>query len=138
MSKYNIESFYRALCPSGLGNSVSGTVISVSKVPTLTSGMLTIDPNTPSEEIVEYSSVDSVNKTITITKRGINPASTSLSVAGTDYNNPTFAFAHNPLALISGDINNIHINQGIDFSVPNTITTDTTFSGELIANGEFK
>ncbi len=81
MSKYNAESFYRAALSSntGLGKAITGSVLSVSKVPTLTFGLLTIDPNTPNEEIVEYNGVDPVAKTVTLTKRGINPASTSLT-----------------------------------------------------------
>ncbi len=119
MSKYNIESFYRAVLSSnsGLAKAITGSTINVSKVPTLTSGFLTLSPDTPNEEIVFYNGIDAVAKTITLTMRGINPASTSLTTPWADYNNATFAFVHNPLAIVSADINNLHINQNPDFSL---------------------
>lgn len=113
MSKYNVESFYRALLPLGL----SSNTLKVSKVPTLTTWLLTIDPNTVSEEIVEYNGVDVVNKTITITKRGVLPSANTLLVDWVDYNVAASTFTHWTNAIISWDVNNIHINQHPDFSL---------------------
>ena len=119
MSNIYIESFFRATLQENITDTQLG-VVRVSNTPTLTSGLLTIDPNTSVEEIVEYNGVDTVNNTITLTKRGILPSALALTIDWTDYNNPSHMFSHSVNKVIRGDINNIHINQLSTFTNPNT------------------
>ena len=85
---YSAESFYRWT----IRQSITSTVVppfalKVSKVPTLTTWLLTVSPNTSNEEIFEYTWIDATALTITVTKRGLNPSSQTLNTSGTDYDN---------------------------------------------------
>jgi len=83
MPTYPAESFFRSQTRQKIDLSTLPPFnLKVKKLPTLTSGLLTISPNTINEEIVEYSGVDAVNLTVTIVKRGINWSSQVLTTNG--------------------------------------------------------
>lgn len=64
------EAFYRAATRASLDDTTLPPFnLKLTKVPTLSSGLVTLSPNTANEEIVYYSSKDDTNKTINITKR---------------------------------------------------------------------
>ena len=114
MPTYQAESFYRSkITQSILVNTVPPFNVRLSKLPTLTSGLLTISPNTENEEIVEYGSPNGTTMEVTITKRGILPTSILLTTNGVDYNNVSYKRAHTQNDIIRGDVNHIHINQSI-------------------------
>lgn len=114
MSLYQAESFYRArLLTSITALQVVPITVRVSTLPVRTNGLLTLSSNTEYEEICEFDNPDAVNWTIDIIKRGISPSCIALTVAGTDYNNPTYYRQHTANETIRGDVNHIHINQGI-------------------------
>lgn len=114
MPTYQSESFYRAKINESMTASATCPItIRLSKLPTRTTWLLTISPNTEYEEMVEYNGKNDVAMTITITKRGINPWSTLLTTNGTDYNNTLYQREHTQNDIIRGDVNHIHINQGI-------------------------
>lgn len=114
MPTYQAESFYRAKISSSIAAGQTCPItIRVSKLPTRTSWLLTISPNTEYEEMVEYGNINWTTMTIDITKRGINPASTLLSSNGTDYNVVAFQKDHTQNDIIRWDVNHIHINQAI-------------------------
>lgn len=114
MPTYQAESFYRAKISNSITQQATCPItIRISKLPNRTSWLLTISPNTEYEEIVEYGNLNSTNMTIDITKRGINPSSTLLTTSWTDYNNTTYQRDHTQNDIIRGDVNHIHINQGI-------------------------
>ena len=126
MTKYSTESFYRAqIAQSILATDTVPLTLRVTKVPTKTSGLLTISPNTDNEEIIEYNAVDGTAKTITVSKRGIKWDVSALSVDGTDYNNTNYQRSHTVNDSIRWDINQLHINQ---FS---TNSDDQTFTGHV-------
>ena len=114
MPNYQSESFYRATTRQSI---LSDTAVpfsyKVSQVPTLTTWLLTISPNTANEEIVEYDGIDASTLTITITKRWIKPSSILLTTNWVDYNNVTYQKSHSQNDSIRWDVNHIHINQGI-------------------------
>ena len=112
MATYPAESFYRGTIRQSIANNTSVPfTLKVSKIPTLTSWLLTISPNTSNEEIIEYSGVDGTALTITVIKRGINPSTQTLTVDWTDYNNVTYQKAHSQNDTIRGDVNHLHIIQ---------------------------
>lgn len=112
MSTYPAESFYRGTIRQSIANNTSVPfTLKVSKIPTLTSWLLTISPNTANEEIIEYSGVDWTALTITVVKRWISPSAQALLVNGTDYNNATYQKAHSQNDTIRGDVNHLHIIQ---------------------------
>lgn len=114
MTIYSAESFYRAqIKESILETTAVPFDVTLSVLPTLTNGLLTISPNTEYEEVVEYNNPDDVTMTITIIKRGIKPSSILLTTNWTDYNNATYYRQHTQNDVIRGDVNHIHINQGI-------------------------
>ena len=114
MTTYQAESFYRAKITSSITQAATCPItIRVSKLPSRSSWLLTISPNTEYEEIVEYANPNSTTMTIDITKRWINPSSTLLNTNGTDYNNTLYQKEHTQNDIIRGDVNHIHINQGI-------------------------
>lgn len=114
MTTYQAESFYRAKITSSItAGATCPITVRVSKLPTLTNALLTVSPNTESEEIVEYNNPNPTNMTIDIIKRGIKPSSILLSTAGVDYNNTTYQKDHTQNDIIRGDVTHIHINQGI-------------------------
>lgn len=114
MTTYQAESFYRAKINSSITSSQTCPItIRVSKLPTLTNALLTISPNTEFEEIVEYNNPNSTNMTIDIIKRWIKPSSVLLTTNWVDYNNTTYQKDHTQNDIIRGDVNHIHINQGI-------------------------
>ena len=109
---YSAESFYRWT----IRQSITSTVVppfalKVSKVPTLTTWLLTVSPNTSNEEIFEYTWIDATALTITVTKRGLNPSSQTLNTSGTDYDNTSFMKSHSQNDSIRGDVNHLHIIQ---------------------------
>lgn len=111
---FSAESFYRAkISQSILSNTAVPFPLRVSKLPTLSSWLLTISPNTEYEEIVEYNNPQVGTMTIDIIKRGIKPSSILLTTNGVDYNNTTYQFSHTQNDVMRGDVNHIHINQGI-------------------------
>lgn len=123
-SKYPIESFYRAIIRESVPDTNVPLDMKVDKLPTLTSGLLTLSPNTANEEIVYYDSINSTNLTIHVAYRWVNPTSNDLTTGGVDYSNPSYIFTHSVNDAVRGDINNIHIN-----SIPANITyTDLTAS----------
>lgn len=114
MTVYSAESFLRAKIEQPiLKATVCPITVRVSKLPTLTNGLLTISPNTENEEIVEYNNPQAGTMTIDIIKRGIKPTSILLTTDGVDYNNTSFQFLHSQNDLIRWDVNHIHVNQGI-------------------------
>lgn len=118
MPTYAAESFYRAKISSSITSTQSVPItIAVSKLPTVTTWLLTISPNTEFEEIVEYGNINWTNMTIDITKRWIKPSSTLLTTDGVDYNNVAFMRSHTQNDIIRGDVNHIHVNQGIGNTV---------------------
>lgn len=101
MTVYSAESFLRAKIEQPiLKATVCPITVRVSKLPTLTNGLLTISPNTENEEIVEYNNPQAGTMTIDIIKRGIKPTSILLTTDGVDYNNTTFQFLHSQNDLI--------------------------------------
>lgn len=114
MPNYQAESFYRAKISTSItSTAVCPITIALSKLPTTSTWLLTISPNTEFEEIVEYGNIDAVDMTIDITKRWIKPTSTLLTTDTVDYNNTTYQFAHTQNDIIRWDVNHIHINQAI-------------------------
>lgn len=112
MAIYPAESFYRGTIRQSIANNTSVPfTLKVSKIPTLTSWLLTISPNTANEEIIEYSGVDWTALTITVVKRWISPSAQALTVNGTDYNNSSFMRNHSQNDSIRWDVNHIHIIQ---------------------------
>lgn len=114
MTVYSAESFFRAkISQSILKATACPITVRISKLPTLTNWLLTISPNTENEEIVEYNNPQVGTMTIDIIKRGIKPDSILLTTDTVDYNNTTYQFLHTQNDIIRGDVNHIHINQGI-------------------------
>ena len=114
MTVYSAESFFRAkISQSILKATACPITVRLSKLPTLTNWLLTISPNTENEEIVEYNNPQAGAMTIDIIKRGIKPDSILLTTNGVDYNNTTYQFLHTQNDIIRGDVNHVHINQGI-------------------------
>lgn len=112
MATYSAESFYRGTIRQSVANNTSVPfTLKVSKIPTLTSWLLTISPNTANEEIVEYSGVDWTALTIIIVKRWISPSAQALTVNWTDYNNVTYQKSHSQNDAIRWDVNHLHIIQ---------------------------
>jgi hypothetical protein len=111
-SRYKIESFYRTLFVEGLPSSLVGGTYTVTKLPRLSEGFLTVEPNTEREEIVYFNGKNTVNSTITITHRAVSPTANSLTTDGTDFGVSGLTFAHPPMCVASADINNLHINVG--------------------------
>lgn len=120
---YQAESFYRwKIWTSITETETCPITVRLSKLPSRSTWLLTISPNTEFEEIVEYWNINSTNMTIDITKRWINPSSTLLTTDGTDYNNTTYQKEHTQNDIIRWDVNHIHINQGIGNT---TLATET-------------
>lgn len=112
MSTYWSESFYRATIRQSIDSTQTVPfTLKVSKIPTLTTWLLTLSPNTANEEILEYNGVDGTALTITVVKMGISPSTQTLTVDGTDYNNVTYKKAHSQNDSIRGDVNHLHIIQ---------------------------
>jgi len=112
MTVYSAESFYRAkISQSITASEPVPFTVRLSKLPTLTNGLLTISPNTENEEICEYNNPQVWTMTVDIIKRGIKPDSILLTTNGTDYNNVDYYKAHTQNDIIRGDVNHIHINQ---------------------------
>ena len=112
MATYPAESFYRGTIRQSIANNTSVPfTLKVSKIPTLTSWLLTVSPNTANEELIEYSGVDGTALTITVIKRWISPSAQALTVNGTDYNNVTYQKSHSQNDTIRGDVNHLHIIQ---------------------------
>ena len=138
MSNYPAESFYRGTIRQSLSNVVTcPCVVKVSKIPKLTAWLLTISPNTSNEEIVEYDGVDSINLTITIVKRGINPATQSLTRSGVDYDNTSFQFNHSQNNSIRGDVTHLHIIQDYGNLVANKLDKSGGLRDTMPANWAF-
>lgn len=117
MTIYAWESFYRATIRQSIAiNTLPPFTLKVSKVPTLTTWLLTISPNTSNEEIFEYNAIDAVALTITISKRWVNKSSQVLTTnwiwgAIWDYNNSLYMTAHSQNDSIRWDLNHLHIIQ---------------------------
>jgi len=127
MATYNIESFYRTtlqwtiLASDTVASITANWGLKVFNVPTGTYSVgnpwfVTVSPNTDNEEIFEFTAVNSTTKVLTISKRGINKASTSLTTDGSytatwDYNNTIYTRSHTINDAVRSDINHIHINQ---------------------------
>lgn len=112
MSNYWSESFYRATIRQSIDSTQTVPfTLKVSKIPTLTTWLLTLSPNTANEELIEYNGVDGTALTITVVKMGISPSTQSLTVDGTDYNNVTYKKSHSQNDSIRGDVNHLHIIQ---------------------------
>lgn len=123
MPSYQAESFYRAQIKTPiLDTTTVPFTINVSKIPTISNWLVTISPNTEYEEICEYNNPNGTNLTIDIVKRGILPSSILLTTATVDYNNPLYYKEHTQNDVIRGDVNHIHINQGIGNT---TLATNT-------------
>lgn len=130
MSKYPIESFYRATLTQSITAALAVPfTVTVSETPVLTTGFLTFSPNTVDEEIMYYSARDSALNTITISKRGVSPTANDVLVDTVDYNVVAMQKKHSVLDIISADINNIHLNTSISLSDNNIFTGNNTFSG---------
>ena len=114
MPNYQAESFYRAKISSSITSAaVCPITVVLSKLPNVSSWLLTISPNTEYEEIVEYGNINLTDMTINITKRWIKPSSTLLTTNWVDYNNTSYQRTHTQNDIIRGDVNHIHLNQGI-------------------------
>jgi hypothetical protein len=112
MSNYWAESFYRATIRQSVDDiQTCPFTLKVSKIPTLTTWLLTISSNTANEEILEYNGVDGTALTITVVKRGISPSSQALTTNGTDYNNVAHQNPHSQNDSIRADVTHLHIIQ---------------------------
>lgn len=112
MSTYWSESFYRATIRQSIDSTQTVPfTLKVSKIPTLTTGLLTVSPNTANEEILEYNGVDGTALTITVVKMGISPSTQALTTNGTDYNNVAYKKPHSTNDSIRADVNHLHIIQ---------------------------
>ena len=81
-AKYPIESFYRSVVIQSITpSSTPPFALKLSNLPTLTKGFLTLSPNTVNEEMVYYDGLDSVNSTVTVTIRAIEPTANDILVA---------------------------------------------------------
>lgn len=149
-TNYNIESFFRATIQDIILDTETVPLTKkVSKLPYLTSWLLTISPNSTSEEIVEYSHswTPWTTWTITITKRAINPHTVVTPwswVDWVDYNVTWYFFSHKLNDSIRGDITHIHINQAVwewesvTQNWDNTFLWNNTFNWKVITTKEFK
>lgn len=114
MTTYQAESFYRGKISTTITDSQACPfTIRVTKLPSLANGLVTISPNTENEEICEYDNPNATDSTIDIIKRWIKPSCVLLTTAGVDYNNATYYHSHTKNDVIRGDVNHIHLNQGI-------------------------
>lgn len=130
---YLAESFYRTvLAQDVIATATAPFNVKVQRVPTITSGFVTVSPNTDYEEIMYYDSVDAVNKTVHILHRGIKPTATAMETAGTDYDNPSFYKAHTLGDAFRGDVNNIHLNR---YEVTKMGKEGGTFTGGIKFSG---
>lgn len=112
MTTYPWESFYRATIRQSISKTQSVPFsLKLSKLPKLSTWLLTISPNTAEEEIVYYTTPDVTTTSVTVTIRGINPSSQSLDTSGTDYNNPTYQMLHSQNDEIRCDITHLHVIQ---------------------------
>ena len=132
MSTYQAESFYRGTIRQSIASNTSVPfTLKVSKIPTLTTWLLTISPQSASEEVIEYSGVDAVALTITVIKRWIKPSTQALTLDGTDYNNTSFQFAHSQNDAIRWDVNHLHISWFAWISENNIFTWNNIFSSSM-------
>jgi len=114
MTTYPAESFFRAkINASILKTTACPVTVPLSKLPSVTNGLLTMSPNSEYEEICEYNNPNPTTMTIDIIKRWIKPSSLLLTTNGIDYNNTLHQFDHTQNDIIRGDVNHIHLNQGI-------------------------
>jgi len=114
MTTYPAESFFRAkINASILKATACPMTVPLSKLPSVTNGLLTMSPNSEYEEICEYNNPNPTTMTIDIIKRWIKPSSLLLTTNGIDYNNTLHQFDHTQNDIIRGDVNHIHLNQGI-------------------------
>lgn len=133
-SKYPIESFYRAtIVQSITPSNTPPFALKLSNLPLLTKGFLTLSPNTVNEEIVYFDWKDTVNSTVTITIRAVEPDADDILVAGTDYDVVVSGTIprrknHASLDIASADINNIHLNTWVNLSGNNIFSGNNTFS----------
>lgn len=126
MTTYAAESFYRAkINASILKNTACPITVPLSKLPTVTNGLLTMSPNTEYEEIFEYNNPNPTTMTVDLIKRWVKPSSVLLTTNWVDYNNATYQFDHTQNDIIRGDVNHIHLNQGIG----NTVLATNTWVG---------
>lgn len=94
-AKYPTESFYRAITTQSISRLQSCPFdVQVSELPLNSSGLVTIDLNTESEEILYFSAKNSTTMKLTISKRGVLPNALDLTTNGVDYNNTTYQFDH--------------------------------------------
>lgn len=130
---YLAESFYRTvLAQDVIATATAPFNVKVQRVPTLTSGFVTVSPNTDYEEIMYYDSVDAVNKTVHILHRGIKPTATAMESTGVDYDNPSFYKAHTLGDAFRGDVNNVHLNR---YEVTKMGKEGGTFTGGIKFSG---
>ena len=126
MTTYPAESFFRAkMNVSILKATTCPITVPLSKLPSVTNGLLTMSPNSEYEEICEYNNPNPTTMTIDIIKRWIKPSSLLLTTNGVDYNNTTYQFDHTQNDIIRGDVNHIHLNQWIG----NTVLATNTWVG---------
>lgn len=111
------EAFYRAATRASVDETTLPPFnLKLTKVPTLSSWLVTLSPNTANEEIVYYASKDDTNKTINITKRGINWSSQALTTGGAgaatgDYDNSLYMKKHSQWDNVQCDITHLHLIQ---------------------------
>lgn len=139
---FNIESFYRAsIVQNILDTDTCPFNCNVSKLPVLTSGLLTISPNTDNEEIVEYTHAGTpwAAGVISIVKRGVKPSTVvayASWVSGTDYQVTANLKSHTLNDSIRWDINHIHINQAQnETGVAKVSKSGDTMTGKLQFSG---
>ena len=114
MTTYPAESFFRAKINASILKATACPItVPLSKLPSVTNGLLTMSPNSEYEEICEYNNPNPTTMTIDIIKRWIKPSSLLLTTNGIDYNNTLHQFDHTQNDIIRGDVNHIHLNQGI-------------------------
>lgn len=152
MTTYNVESFYRATLAQTLLAADTVAIIAaagwlkISNTPLGTYSStnpwyVTISPNTDNEEIFEFTAVDSTNKLLTISKRGISKIATSLTTnwayaATGDYNNSLYMRSHTINDSVRMDISHLHIN--LPFNWLDTLKVDIawdTMAGPLKFSG---
>lgn len=118
MTTYPAESFFRAKINASILKATACPItVPLSKLPSVTNGLLTMSPNSEYEEICEYNNPNPLTMTIDIIKRWIKPSSLLLTTDWVDYNNTTYQFDHTQNDIIRGDVNHIHLNQGIGNTV---------------------
>lgn len=131
MSKHNTQSFFRSrLQKPVLATDAVPFELSLSSLPAVADGYVSVSPNTENEEIMEYSAINATTSSITIIARGIDPT------ASTQTSNTIYNKIHQPLDEVRGDINHLHVNELVYKGGDETYTGNNTYTGSTTYNGD--